>query len=52
MDDLEKMLAKLLQDARKLPPGQKRHELLEPPRVCRRLFGLSYAAMAGCSSMA
>jgi hypothetical protein len=25
---------------------------LEPPRVCRRLFGLSYAAMAGCSSMA
>jgi hypothetical protein len=24
----------------------------EPPRVCRRLFGLSYAAMAGCSSMA
>ncbi|MCK1564070.1 hypothetical protein IVB08_08795 [Bradyrhizobium sp. 173] len=23
----------------------------EPPRVCRRLFGLSYAAMAGCSSM-
>jgi hypothetical protein len=29
MDDLEKMLAKLLQDARKLPPGQKRHELLK-----------------------
>ena len=25
---------------------------LEPPRVCRRPFGLSYAAMAGCSSMA
>ena len=24
----------------------------EPPRVCRRQFGLSYAAMAGCSSMA
>jgi hypothetical protein len=24
----------------------------EPPRVCRRLVGLSYAAMAGCSSMA
>ena len=24
----------------------------EPPRVCRRPFGLSYAAMAGCSSMA
>jgi gamma-glutamylcyclotransferase (GGCT)/AIG2-like uncharacterized protein YtfP len=24
----------------------------EPPRDCRRLFGLSYAAMAGCSSMA
>ena len=24
----------------------------EPPRVLRRLFGLSHAAMAGCSSMA
>jgi len=24
----------------------------EPPRVCRRPVGLSYAAMAGCSSMA
>jgi len=24
----------------------------EPPRVCRRLFGLSHAAMAGCSIMA
>ncbi|MGY3354816.1 hypothetical protein ACVWZK_001479 [Bradyrhizobium sp. GM0.4] len=24
----------------------------EPPRVCRRPLGLSYAAMAGCSSMA
>jgi hypothetical protein len=24
----------------------------EPPRVCRRLFGLSYTAMAGSSSMA
>ena len=24
----------------------------EPPRVCRRPFGLSYAAMAGRSSMA
>jgi alpha-glucosidase len=24
----------------------------EPPRVCRRPFRLSYAAMAGCSSMA
>jgi hypothetical protein len=29
MDELEKMLAKLLEDARKLPPGQKRHELLK-----------------------
>ena len=27
-------------------------ENTEPPRVCRRPFGLSYAAMAGCSSMA
>jgi hypothetical protein len=25
---------------------------IEPPRDCRRPFGLSYAAMAGCSSMA
>ena len=24
----------------------------EPPWVCRTPFGLSYAAMAGCSSMA
>ena len=24
----------------------------EPPRVCRRLFRLSHAAMAGCSVMA
>jgi hypothetical protein len=24
----------------------------EPPRVCRRPFGLSYAAIAGCSSIA
>ena len=24
----------------------------EPPRVFRRLFGLSHAAMSGCSSMA
>ena len=27
-------------------------EGFEPPRVLRRLFGLSHAAMAGCSSMA
>jgi hypothetical protein len=26
--------------------------LTEPPRVCRRLFRLSHAAMAGCSVMA
>jgi hypothetical protein len=26
--------------------------LTEPPRACRRLFGLSYAAMADCSSIA
>ena len=29
-----------------------KHEKHEPPRVCRRPFGLSHAAMAGCSSMA
>jgi hypothetical protein len=29
MHDLEKMLVKLLEDARKLPPGQKRHELFK-----------------------
>ena len=27
-------------------------ETSELPRDCRRLFGLSYAAMAACSSMA
>ncbi|MGO6944843.1 hypothetical protein ACC664_38825, partial [Rhizobium johnstonii] len=26
--------------------------LIEPPRLCRRPFGLSYAAIAGASSMA
>ena len=26
--------------------------LREPPRDCRRPFGLGYAAMAGCFSMA
>ncbi len=30
----------------------KKMRPIEPPRVCRRPFGLSYAAMAGCSSMA
>lgn len=29
-----------------------RLEPFEPPRVCRRPFGLSYAAMAGSSSLA
>ena len=30
-----------------------RHDLgTEPPRFCRRLFCLSYAAMAGCASEA
>lgn len=28
------------------------HRALEPPRLARRLFGLSHAAMAGSSSMA
>jgi predicted enzyme related to lactoylglutathione lyase len=27
-------------------------DLIEPPRVCRRLFGLSYAAMGTSSSIA
>jgi hypothetical protein len=27
-------------------------EIYEPRRLCRRPFGLSYAAMAGASSMA
>ena len=30
----------------------RRNKGAEPPRVCRRPFGLSYAAMAGASSMA
>jgi hypothetical protein len=29
MQELEKMLKKLLGDARRLPPGQNRHELLK-----------------------
>jgi hypothetical protein len=29
MHELEKVLKKLLEDARKLPPGQNRHELLK-----------------------
>jgi hypothetical protein len=29
MQELEKMLKKLLEDARTLPPGQNRHELLK-----------------------
>jgi hypothetical protein len=29
MNDLEKMAAKLLESARKLPPGPERHELLK-----------------------
>ena len=28
------------------------NKCVEPPRVCRRPFRLSHAAMAGCSSMA
>jgi hypothetical protein len=35
MHDLEKKLAKLLEDARKLPPGQKRHDLLKEIGRCR-----------------
>jgi hypothetical protein len=33
-------------------PWSNRSSLFEPPRVCRRQFGLSYAATAGWSSMA
>jgi hypothetical protein len=32
--------------------GKSLDVVFEPPRVCRRPFGISYAAMAGCSSMA
>ena len=37
-----------------LMPGveHRSHKGIEPRRVCRRPFGLSYAAMAGSSSMA
>jgi nucleoside 2-deoxyribosyltransferase len=34
------------------PLNAQRRWRFEPHRDCRRLFGLSYAAMAGCSSMA
>jgi hypothetical protein len=36
----------------KIPDSKIAREAAEPPRVCRRPFGLSYAAMADCSSMA
>jgi hypothetical protein len=29
MDDLERMLAKMLKDVGRLPPGQDRHEMLK-----------------------
>jgi hypothetical protein len=32
--------------------ARRRRLTTEPSRVCRRPFGLSYAAMADCSSMA
>ena len=44
-------ISKLL-EAKMLVQQKKLERRLEPPRVCRRLFGLSYAAMAACSSMA
>jgi hypothetical protein len=39
------------EDALLLQKQGNNHEI-EPPRDCRRPFGLSYAAMAGSSSMA
>jgi transposase len=38
-----------IEDCR-LPKGQDKRN--EPPRICRRLIGLSYAAMSGCSRAA
>jgi hypothetical protein len=35
MQDLEKMAAKLLETARKLPPGAEQHALLEQIRTFR-----------------
>ncbi len=37
---------------RELRLGDEVEIRTEPPRLCRRPFGLSYAAMAGTSSMA
>ena len=42
----------IVKGAKRAMAGEYSRELSEPPRVCRRPFGLSYAAMAGCSSMA
>ena len=39
-------------DARASDFGEEPLDEVELPRDCRRLFGLSYAAMAACSSMA
>ena len=38
--------------ATEVPCNTLRVRKVELPRDCRRLFGLSYAAMAACSSMA
>jgi hypothetical protein len=39
-------------EATRGPHHWRGHSDTEPPRVCRRLFGLSHAANAGCSSAA
>jgi nucleoside phosphorylase len=56
IEELLKASRSVLDWPRSLPDGTfiERPELhqFEPPRDCRRPFGLSYAAMAGCSSMA
>ena len=42
MQDLEKMAAKLLETARKLPPGAEQHALLEQIRIFRiKLSGVA-----------
>ncbi|MEQ8584810.1 MAG: hypothetical protein RIB31_02155, partial [Thalassobaculaceae bacterium] len=43
---------KLYQQAKGVRPNTAMDWDTEPPRVCRRLFGLSHAAMVGSSSMA
>lgn len=48
----ERQILKALPKMARAAQSEKLRMAFEPHRVCRRPFGLSYAAMAGSSSMA